>query len=166
MNPRRAIYPGSFDPITLGHVDVARRAARLFEELIIAVYEGQEKPGALFTFPERVAMAREVVASVPESNIRVDSFSGLTVDYARSQDAGVIVRGLRAVSDFEYEFKLAHMNEHLAPEIEVVCLMTSSGHSFISSSLIREVAALGGDIDGLVPATVRDALRAKLAVRA
>ena len=166
MNPRRAIYPGSFDPITLGHVDVARRAARLFEELIIAVYEGREKPGALFTFPERVAMAREVVASVPESNIRVDSFSGLTVDYARSQDAGVIVRGLRAVSDFEYEFKLAHMNEHLAPEIEVVCLMTSSGHSFISSSLIREVAALGGDIDGLVPATVRDALRAKLAVRA
>jgi pantetheine-phosphate adenylyltransferase len=166
MNPRRAIYPGSFDPITLGHVDVARRAARLFEELIIAVYEGQEKPGALFTFPERVVMAREVVASVPESNIRVDSFSGLTVDYARSQDAGVIVRGLRAVSDFEYEFKLAHMNEHLAPEIEVVCLMTSSGHSFISSSLIREVAALGGDIDGLVPATVRDALRAKLAVRA
>jgi pantetheine-phosphate adenylyltransferase len=166
MNPRRAIYPGSFDPITLGHVDVARRAARLFEELIIAVYEGQAKPGALFTVPERVAMAREVVASVPESNIRVDSFSGLTVDYARSQDAGVIVRGLRAVSDFEYEFKLAHMNEHLAPEIEVVCLMTSSGHSFISSSLIREVAALGGDIDGLVPATVRDALRAKLAVRA
>ena len=165
MNPRRAIYPGSFDPITLGHVDVARRAARLFEELIIAVYEGQEKPGALFTFPERVAMAREVVASVPESNIRVDSFSGLTVDYARSQDAGVIVRGLRAVSDFEYEFKLAHMNAHLAPGIEVVCLMTSSGHSFISSSLIREVAALGGDIDGLVPATVRDALRAKLAVR-
>jgi len=166
MNPRRAIYPGSFDPITLGHVDVARRAARLFEELIIAVYEGQEKPGALFTFPERAAMAREVVTSVPELNIRVDSFSGLTVDYARSQDAGVIVRGLRAVSDFEYEFKLAHMNEHLAPEIEVVCLMTSSGHSFISSSLIREVAALGGDIDGLVPATVRDALRAKLAVGA
>lgn len=166
MNPRRAIYPGSFDPITLGHVDVARRAARLFDEVIIAIYEGQEKPGALFTFPERVALAREVVASVPESNIRVDSFSGLTVDYARSQDAGVIVRGLRAVSDFEYEFKLAHMNEHLAPEIEVVCLMTSSGHSFISSSLIREVAALGGDIDGLVPATVRDALRAKLAVSA
>ena len=166
MNLRRAIYPGSFDPITLGHVDVAQRAARLFEEVIIAVYEGQEKPGALFSVPERVALAREVVAEVPEPNIRVDSFSGLTVDYARSQGAGVIVRGLRAVSDFEYEFKLAHMNEHLAPEIEVVCLMTSSGHSFISSSLIREVAALGGDIDGLVPARVRDALREKFAVRA
>src|SRR3954471_8403716 len=105
MNSRRAIYPGSFDPITLGHVDVARRAARLFAEVIIAIYEGQEKPGALFTLPERAALAREVVASVPDSNICVDSFSGLTVDYARSQDAGVIVRGLRAVSDFEYEFK-------------------------------------------------------------
>jgi pantetheine-phosphate adenylyltransferase len=164
MNPRRVIYPGSFDPITLGHVDVARRAARLFDEVIVAVYEGQEKPGALFTTDERIALAREVVTELPDANIRVDSFSGLTVDYARSQDAGVIVRGLRAVSDFEYEFKLAHMNAHLAPEIEVVCLMTSSGHSFISSSLIREVAALGGEIDGLVPATVRDALRMKLAV--
>ena len=107
-----------------------------------------------------------MIASLPETNLRVDSFSGLTVDYARAQDAGVIVRGLRAVSDFEYEFKLAHMNDHLAPEIEVVCLMTASGHSFISSSLIREVAALGGDVDGLVPPNVRDALRAKFAVRA
>jgi pantetheine-phosphate adenylyltransferase len=166
MNPRRAIYPGSFDPVTLGHVDVARRAARLFDEVIVAVYAGQEKPGALFSVEERVALAREVLASGPEANIRVDSFSGLTVDYARSQGAGVIVRGLRAVSDFEYEFKLAHMNAHLAPGIEVVCLMTASGHSFISSSLIREVAALGGDIDGLVPARVGEALRAKLAVRA
>ena len=165
MNSRRAIYPGSFDPITLGHVDVARRAARLFDEVIVAVYEGQEKPGALFSTEERIGLARQVVATTPESNIRVDSFSGLTVDYARSQDADVIVRGLRAVSDFEYEFKLAHMNAHLAPGIEVICLMTSSGHSFISSSLIREVAALGGDIDGLVPALVGDALRAKLAVR-
>lgn len=166
MNPRRAIYPGSFDPITLGHVDVARRAARLFDEVVVAIYEGQEKPGALFTPEERIDLARAVLAETPETNIRVASFSGLTVAYARSQDAGVIVRGLRAVSDFEYEFKLAHMNEHLAPEIEVVCLMTSAGHSFISSSLIREVAALGGDVDGLVPALVGDALRAKLAARA
>lgn len=165
MNPRRAIYPGSFDPITLGHVDVARRAARLFDEVIVAVYQGQEKPGALFTPDERMSLARQVLDQAPEGNIRVDSFSGLTVDYARSQDAGVIVRGLRAVSDFEYEFKLAHMNAHLAPGIEVVCLMTSSGHSFISSSLIREVAALGGDIDGLVPWPVAEALREKLAVR-
>lgn len=164
MNPRRAIYPGSFDPITVGHVDVARRAAWLFDEVIVAVYEGQEKPGALFTPAERIELARAVVAGLPQRNIRVEGFSGLTVDYARSQDAGVIVRGLRAVSDFEYEFKLAHMNDRLAPGIEVVCLMTASGHSFISSSLIREVAALGGDVDGLVPAVVREALLAKLDV--
>ncbi len=165
MNPRRAIYPGSFDPITLGHVDVARRAAHLFDEVVVAVYEGSEKSGALFTPRERIALAQEVLGALPEANIVVDSFSGLTVDYARSQDAGVIVRGLRAVSDFEYEFKLAHMNAHLAPEIEVVCLMTSSGHSFISSSLIREVAALGGDVDALVPSVVQEALTAKLAAR-
>ena len=165
MNPRRAIYPGSFDPITLGHVDVVRRASRLFDEVVLAVYEGSEKSGALFTPPERIELAQEVLGALPETNIVVDSFSGLTVDYARSQDAGVIVRGLRAVSDFEYEFKLAHMNAHLAPEIEVVCLMTSSGHSFISSSLIREVAALGGDVDTLVPSLVQEALTAKLAAR-
>lgn len=165
MNARRAIYPGSFDPITLGHVDVARRAARLFDEVVVAVYEGSEKSGPLFTPHERMALARDVLGALPETNIIVDSFSGLTVDYARSQDAGVIVRGLRAVSDFEYEFKLAHMNAHLAPEIEVVCLMTSSGHSFISSSLIREVAALGGNVDALVPAVVQEALTAKLAAR-
>lgn len=165
MNARRAIYPGSFDPITLGHVDVARRAARLFDEVVVAVYRGSEKSGALFTPEERIALVREVLTELPEQNIVVDSFSGLTVDYARSQNAGVIVRGLRAVSDFEYEFKLAHMNAHLAPEIDVVCLMTSSGHSFISSSLIREVAALGGDVDALVPEVVQEALMSKLAAR-
>ena len=155
-----AIYPGSFDPITLGHLDVALRAAQLFDELIVAVYAGREKPNGLFTVEERLDLARQAFAG--ETNaIRVDSFSGLTVEYARALGAGTIVRGLRAVSDFEYEFKLAHMNDHLAPEIEVVCLMTSSRHSFISSSLIREVASLGGDVDGLVPAHVRDALRAK-----
>lgn len=156
---RRAIYPGSFDPITLGHSDVARRAARLFDEVIVAVYAGPEKPGALFTTSERIALAREALQDTP--GIRVDSFSGLTVEYARDQGADAIVRGLRAISDFEYEFKLAHMNDHLAPQIEVVCLMTSSRHSFISSSLIREVAALGGDVSGLVPAHVVEALRAK-----
>jgi pantetheine-phosphate adenylyltransferase len=153
---RRAIYPGSFDPITLGHVDVALRAARIFDELVLAVYEGSDKPGALFTVAERLAMAREALVGV--DNVVVDSFSGLTVEYARAKGATTIVRGLRAVSDFEYEFKLAHMNEHLAPEIEVVCLMTSARYSFISSSLIREVASLGGDVDGLVPEHVREAL--------
>jgi pantetheine-phosphate adenylyltransferase len=138
-------------------MDVAQRAAELFDELIVAVYEGSEKPNALFSTAERLEMAQRALADVP--NISVDSFSGLTVEYARARGAQTIVRGLRAVSDFEYEFKLAHMNEHLAPEIEVVCLMTSSRHSFISSSLIREVALLGGDVDGLVPPLVRDALR-------
>jgi pantetheine-phosphate adenylyltransferase len=155
-----AIYPGSFDPITVGHLDVAERASRLFDEVIVAVYSLSEKPGALFTTAERLDLARQAVAHLP--NVSVDSFSGLTVEYARARGAGVIVRGLRAVSDFEYEFKLAHMNAHLAREIEVVCLMTSSRHSFISSSLIREVASLGGDVDGLVPDHVRDALRHKV----
>jgi pantetheine-phosphate adenylyltransferase len=156
---KRAIYPGSFDPITLGHVDVAERAARLFDEVIVAVYEGSDKPGGLFSIEERIALARETFRATPA--IRVDSFSGLTVEYARHQGADTIVRGLRAISDFEYEFKLAHMNDHLAPDIEVVCLMTSSRHSFISSSLIREVGALGGNVDGLVPAHVGAALQAK-----
>ena len=160
---RRAIYPGSFDPITMGHIDVALRAAALFDELIVAVYAGTSKPNALFAIEERIDLARAAFAGQPDGKIRVDSFSGLTVEYARSQGPSVIVRGLRAVSDFEYEFKLAHMNHHLAPEIEVVCLMTSSRHSFISSSMIREVSALGGDVDGLVPPHVRDALMAKYA---
>ena len=156
---KRAIYPGSFDPITLGHVDVAQRAARIFDEVVVAIYTGSDKPNALFTVAERIALAREALRDEP--GVRVDSFSGLTVEYARQLGADTIVRGLRAVSDFEYEFKLAHMNHHLAPEIEVVCLMTSSRHSFISSSLIREVGALGGNIEGLVPDHVVAALRAK-----
>jgi len=158
---RRAIYPGSFDPITYGHIDVALRAAKLFDEVVVAVYAGGHKPDALFSTEERIALAEASFAGA--ACVRVDSFSGLTVEYARAKGATTIVRGLRAVSDFEYEFKLAHMNDHLAPEIEVVCLMTSSRHSFISSSMIREVAALGGEVDGLVPPQVRQALRARFA---
>jgi pantetheine-phosphate adenylyltransferase len=160
---RRAIYPGSFDPITLGHMDVALRASHLFDEVVIAVYEGSDKPTALFTPEERVHLAQIAVAEYP--NIVVDQFSGLTVNYVREMGSSIIVRGLRAVSDFEYEFKLAHMNEHLEPGVEVVCLMTSSQYSFISSSFIREVALLGGDISGLVPDHVRDAMREKIAAR-
>lgn len=164
---RRAIYPGSFDPITYGHLDVVERAGRLFDEVILAVYTGGEKPGGLFSPRERVDLARESIAALDArtgvENIVVETFAGLTVEYARAKGATTIVRGLRAVSDFEYEFKLAHMNHHLAPEIEVVCLMTSSRHSFISSSLIREVAALGGDVAGLVPDNVRRALQRKFA---
>lgn len=157
-----AIYPGSFDPISAGHIDLARRAAKLFERVIVAVYSRTDKPGALFSTEQRLEMAR--VAFQDDPAIVVERFAGLTVEYARQCGAGAIVRGLRAVSDFEYEFKLAHMNAHLAPEIEVVCLMTSSRHSFISSSLIREVAALGGDLHGLVPEHVRDALLTRFPV--
>jgi pantetheine-phosphate adenylyltransferase len=158
---RVAIYPGSFDPITNGHVDLARRAARLFDQLYVAVYNGSGKAvkQGLFPAQERVALARACLAHL--DNVVVDTFEGLFVDYARSVGAQTIVRGLRAVSDFEYEFKLAHMYQHLAPELEVVCLMTSSSHSFISSSIIKEVASLGGSVVGLVPPPVAEALAAK-----
>jgi pantetheine-phosphate adenylyltransferase len=151
-----AIYPGSFDPITQGHIDVAERAARVFDRVIVAVYERSEKPGALFSAQERVKLAQQSFKG--NAAIEVATFSGLAVNYARECGATTIVRGLRAVSDFEYEFKLAHMNAHLAPEIDVVCLMTSSRQSFVSSSLIREVASLGGNLQGLVPDHVREAL--------
>jgi pantetheine-phosphate adenylyltransferase len=163
---RLAVYPGSFDPITNGHMDVALRAAKLFDELIVSIYSGTTKPNALFEPAERIELARQAIAECNDPNagrIRVESFSGLAVEYARSIGAGWIVRGLRAVSDFEYEFKYAHMNAHLAPEIEVVCLMTSSKHSFISSSFIREVASLGGDVDGLVPPNIADVVHRRVA---
>ncbi len=159
-----AIYPGSFDPITNGHLDVALRAARLFDRLILAVYSGVEKPNQLFPIEQRIDLARgaiEASGDTAASRIEIATFSGLTVNYARQMGAHTIVRGLRAVSDFEYEFKYAHMNEHLAPEIEVVCLMTSSRLSFISSSFIREVAGLGGAVRGLVPANVEAAITAQ-----
>lgn len=157
-----AIYPGSFDPLTNGHLDVACRAARLFETLILGVYEGSSKPGAMFSIPQRIQLAQDAIRESKDpyaGRIVVESFSGLAVTFAHERGALAIVRGLRAVSDFEYEFQYAHMNEHLAPEIEVVSLMTSAKYSFISSSFIREVATLGGDLEGLVPLNVERALR-------
>jgi pantetheine-phosphate adenylyltransferase len=162
---RLAVYPGSFDPITNGHMDVALRAAKLFDRLVVSIYSGTTKANALFEPAERIALARDAFAACGDPNaatIQVESFSGLAVEYARSIGAGWIVRGLRAVSDFEYEFKYAHMNAHLDPEIEVVCLMTSSKHSFISSSFIREVASLGGEVDGLVPPNVAEAVHQRV----
>lgn len=157
-----AIYPGSFDPLTNGHLDVALRAARLFDTLIVGVYQGSEKPGAMFPIPQRVELATEAFRESSDpfaGRVVVESFSGLAVTFAREKGALAIVRGLRAISDFEYEFQYAHMNEHLAPEIEVVSLMTSAKYSFISSSFIREVASLGGDLQGLVPPNVERGLR-------
>jgi pantetheine-phosphate adenylyltransferase len=158
-----AIFPGTFDPITNGHVDVATRAAGLFEHVIIAIYDGGERANKrpLFSAEERLALAAAAVASV--TNIVVDRFDGLLVDYARRVGAQAIVRGLRAVSDFEYELGMAHMNYSLNSAIETVCLMTSSDHSFIHANLVRDVALLGGDVSGLVPPHVSRALREKVA---
>lgn len=158
-----AIFPGTFDPITNGHVDVATRAAGLFEGVIIAIYDGGERASKrpLFSAEERLELAADAVASV--TNITVDRFDGLLVDYAHRVGAQAIVRGLRAVSDFEYELGMAHMNYSLNSAIETVCLMTSSDHSFIHANLVRDVALLGGDVSGLVPPHVSRALREKVA---
>lgn len=154
-----AVYPGSFDPATNGHIDIATRAASIFDEVIVAIYDRPAKD-LLFSTEERVNLMKEALAKVP--NLRVQSFSGLIVDFARSVGAKVVVRGLRASADFEYEFEMALMNRKLAPEIEVVCLMTSTKYLFISASLLKEVAALGGNIQNMVPEHVAQALKDKL----
>jgi pantetheine-phosphate adenylyltransferase len=154
-----AVYPGAFDPITNGHLDVARRATRLFDRVVIAVYDGAPKRGALFTTQERVALVAQAVAEEPQ--LSVETYQGLTIEFARRIGARALVRGLRIVGDFENELQLAHMYRRLAPELEVVCLMTSANFSFVSSSLIREVASLQGDVSEFVPPPVADALRQK-----
>ncbi len=155
-----AVYPGTFDPITNGHVDIARRAANIFEHVTVAVYDTPPK-NVLFTTEQRVAMARAVLADT--KNIVVAPFTGLTVAYARKVGAQVLVRGLRVISDFENEFQMALANRKLDPSLEVVCLMTSLEHTFISSSIIKEIAKLGGCIDDLVPPLVAKALRERFA---
>jgi len=154
-----ALYPGSFDPVTNGHLDIVRRAAPLFEELVIGIYHAPPKQ-LLFTTQERVDMMRKAVADIP--NVRVEAYHGLTVDFARHVGARVIVRGLRMTLDFLREFEMALMNKKLAPEMELVCLMTCVDYQYISSSLIKEVAAARGDVRGLVPDHVAVALREKL----
>ena len=158
-----ALYPGSFDPVTLGHVDVARRAARLFDKVVVGVYATPSKQ-LLFDTDERIDLFRQAVADIP--NVEVTHFQGLVVRFAQEIDANTIVRGLRSGSDFEYEFDMAFMNRRLAPEVDLVSFMTSLDYMFLSSSLIKEVAMLGGDIRGMVPPHVVDAVNSKFLSRA
>jgi pantetheine-phosphate adenylyltransferase len=153
-----AIYPGSFDPLTSGHVDIIERGSRMFDAIIVAILSNVEKT-PLFSVAERVEIVREVFKHAPK--VQVDTFDGLLVDYAVRKQASVIVRGLRAVSDFEYEFQMALMNRHLAPGIETVFMMPAEQFTYLSSRLIKEVFMLGGSVDGLVPPIVEERLHAK-----
>ena len=153
-----ALYPGSFDPVTMGHLDVARRAARLFDRLIIAVYDTPSK-SLLFNTEERVGLMRDAVSDM--GNVEVRPFTGLVVQTAREAGAATIIRGLRSGPDFEYECQMFFMNRRLEPEVDMVSLMSDQSHTFISSSLLKEVAQLGGDISGMVPPNVAGALAEK-----
>jgi pantetheine-phosphate adenylyltransferase len=153
-----AVYPGSFDPLTNGHVDIIMRGARLFDRIVVAILVNAEK-SPLFTMAERVDIARAVFAEQP--SVEVDTFGGLLVDYVERRRAQVIVRGLRAVSDFEFEFQMALMNQRLKPKIDTVFMMPAEQYTYISSRLIKEVFALGGRVHGLVPDLVEERLRAK-----
>jgi len=157
-----AVYPGSFDPLTNGHVDIIERGARLFDRIIVAIAVNAEK-APMFTMAERVDIARAVFTNHP--NVEVDTFEGLLVNYVERRKANVIVRGLRAVSDFEYEFQMALMNRELAASLETVFMMPAVQYSYISSRLIKEVFALGGKVHGLVPELVEKRLREKQIVR-
>ncbi len=155
-----ALYPGSFDPVTNGHVDIAKRASCLFDELVIAVYDAPPKK-LLFDTNERIQLFEEAMTGI--QNVSVKKYKGLTVHFAKEISARAMVRGLRANSDFEYEFEMAMMNRNMDPSIEVVCMMTRIDYQFLSSSLLKEVCSLGGRIDNLVPKHVEKALHQKLA---
>ena len=154
-----AVYPGTFDPITNGHLDIVKRAARVFDSIVMGVYERSNK-NLIFTTEERVELARLAVANIP--NVEVKSFSGLTVDFVRGEGARVMIRGLRMNADFEKEFEMALMNRKLAPDLDLLCLMASQEYQFLSSSLLKEVARLNGNISDLVPKHVAEALRKKV----
>jgi pantetheine-phosphate adenylyltransferase len=160
-HPRVAVYPGSFDPLTNGHVDIIERGTRMFDRIVVAVLTNADKH-ELFDTKERVAMLQEVFAG--RAAVEIDSFAGLLVDYARTRRPCAIVRGLRAVSDFEYELQMAQMNRHLSRDLETIFLMPAAEYSYVSSRLVKEVAALGGSVAGLVPAVVEARLKRRFTV--
>lgn len=155
----RAVYPGSFDPVTNGHLDIIRRAAALVDELVVAVLINTAK-NPLFTLEERLALLRQVTADIP--NVRVDSFGGLLINYMKERNIPLIIKGLRAISDFEAEFQMALMNRKLNPDAETIFLMTANENSYLSSSLVKEIYRLGGAVDTLVPPEVNQLLKDKL----
>lgn len=164
MNAPLAICPGTYDPVTYGHLDVIERAARLFSAVVVSVTAGSFKKSPLFTADERIALVQESITHLP--NVRVAGFNSLITEFARQVGATVMVKGLRAISDFDYEFQMAQLNRHLAAEVETVYLPASPRYSFVSSSGVREVAAWGGSVDDWVPPHVAVALRARHAARA
>jgi pantetheine-phosphate adenylyltransferase len=155
---RRAIYPGSFDPVTNGHLDVISRARKLFDEIIVAVAHNDEKQ-ALFSLEERLALLHEAVDKI--DNVRVAQFDGLLVEFAAAQESSAVIRGLRAVSDFEFEFQMALMNRKLAQSVETIFLMPKEEYTYLSSRLVKEIARLGGDVSSFVPRSVAEALKKK-----
>jgi len=156
---KKAVYPGSFDPLTNGHVDIIQRGLKLFDHIVIAVLENPKKE-PLFTTKERVTMIQEVFAE--QENVEIKAFHGLLVEFAKENNAEVVIRGLRAISDFEYEFQMALMNRKLDPEIETLFMMPSINYSFLSSRLVKEVSLLGGCLEGLVPEKIEEKLKKKL----
>ena len=158
MNTVKAIYPGSFDPVTNGHLDLIARAANIFDHLVVAILRNSEK-NPLFTVEERVAMLSEGIAEF--NNVSVSTFDGLLVDFAREERAHAVVRGIRAISDYEYEFQMALMNRRLAPDVETIFLMPDAKYSFVSSRLVKQVFRLGGSVDGLVPKFVVERMKDK-----
>ena len=157
-----AMYPGTFDPITLGHEDFIRRVAKIYKNVVVAVAADTEKKTTMFSLEERVALAKEALSGF--ENVEVKGYEGLTIDFAKANGLSIIVRGLRAVSDFEYELQLASMNRHLSEEIETIFLTPSEKYAFISSSLVREIATLDGDIDNFVSKNVKDTLLKKVSL--